>query len=482
MSFRTIVCLVSLVVCTGLLAAPPAVTFDQTSAIVTLPAGHAVAWIKADGSSAVRSGLNADADSDGVVRITPGDTIYSTWIIADTETGEWTTTQPKPEHTTISEGGLMERTILPGPDGAYSQLYVHLQMRNGGALWIRPGVGAWTAPEYKEPAVLTRTSTFLIVDVSKLSPLGASGAAPDGFERGDVLLLVTSGFASTGVVDTRLDDPPFAGFVNFPDSYGGYVEGRESAVDIVRSSGTAGTVTVKCVVPADSQAPYAVAGIDYVPVAPQLLTFGPGETVKRCAFTLLDDGVYSEFISRYFRIMLTERTGTQPFPVPPTYQVGIIDDDPPPVITLESLPSSVIEGDTPWTLNVPWSLTGAFRGEIRIRFEAKPTDTYYDLLPEDRQRTTAIPIAADDVPSPARNIEVKLYPGLNGSRVQPVTRTITVLDDDSPPAPVVSLSATSPVEGDSGHKLVPVRVQLATALAAAVTVNVTSADATADAW
>ncbi len=472
--------LLSLSASVGALAAPPEVTFDAAAAIVTVPAGHGVAWVRA-GKSSVASGLSADADGDGMVRIDSDGPLNSTWVIADLETGEWTTTRHSAE-SSLARVGLEKRSIQVDPDGAYSQLFVREHFGDGGgAIWIRPGVGVWAPPgtAIDGACMVARVAPFLLLDVSLMIPLGSSGPTPDGFARGDVLLVVEEGFSQTGVVDARLDDPPSAGFLSFPHMlYGRYPEGRETSVDIVRILGTAGTITATCKIPEHS--PHTTPGVDFVPMAPQLLTFAPGETVKRCTFTLLDDGVYSEF-TRALTMRLTGVTGAQNTQ-PLIYTVLIDDDDPPPVLSFDDLPASVPEGDASWTLNVPWSITSNFRGEIPVTFVSWPTYTTHVLSAEERHHTSAITVAADDVPSPPRTIRVELRPDFS-SPIQPVIRTITVVDDDTPPAPVVSLSAapTPLLEGNSGTTPAVVHVQLAAPLAVPVTLGIASANGTASA-
>lgn len=409
--------------------AAPVLTLGPVDVTVTVPPGHRVAWISAAKYPlAVRSGLVTDTDGDGVVVLgeSPRDVVY--WIAADVETGEWTTAVER-------DYGLFESQIGRDADGAPTMFFVFSMLDSGGGLWIRPGVGAWRPPNVVfAGSEHAGGENVLVMKTTAMAPLPSSPATPDEFEHGDVLLMLSEKAAMTGLVDARLDDPPSPGIVHFDHSTISPSEGGVASVKVLRTWGTAGTVSVRCSVANAT----AEEGVDYVPFAPVELTFGPGETVKSAMLTLLDDGVYSE-LPRDVTLTLDDFTGGARAYPPEQQTVSIVDDDPVPVLAFGDAPATVAEGDTPWTLSVPWSLEGAFRGPIQLRVFAPGTDNLVVLQPGDTQRTISVPIAADDVPSASRLLSISL---INESgRIARLDRTITVVDDDQPELQVPDIVA-----------------------------------------
>lgn len=458
----------------GAFAAKPGLSFDATGAIVTVPAGHSVTWLLT-GSSSYETGIAADSDSDGVVRIAKSSPQSSRWIVADVQTGEWQTSG-------VYESSIDGWEVEPDPQGNRTIIELGDQFGgSGGGLWIRPGVGVWapSSPGWDEPLRLATSRRFILVDISQMSPIGSSPATPAGAVNGDVLLTLGGGYAWTGLV---VEPTPYAGRLYFENWSSSHVEGRTITVDVIRSLGTAGTITTSCqpsfttveAPPGDKAQP----GIDYVAFGVQPLTFGPGEVVKQCTFTLLDDGAYTD-LPRDFFVELTPATGGALVDYYGGFHTVLIeDDDPAPVLSFGSVPASVVEGDTSWTLNVPWSLTGNFRGKIAVRFFASGS-SLHEVTPSANQLTSPVTIQANNVPSSTQTIELRLVPNSNSSRISPAAvHTLTIIDDDAAPPPV-TMTTQPVVEGNAGTTNANVHVQLATATTLPLTMTVATTTGTA---
>ncbi|HET8774619.1 MAG TPA: Calx-beta domain-containing protein, partial [Thermoanaerobaculia bacterium] len=411
-----------LFVCTAALAAPPVITpvDSGANARVTVLPGHRIAWIK-EGSPEV-SGMTADSDGDGVIDIVSGTNNIGVWVVADVETGEWAywykfalTFQP------IGAG-----KILRDPAGNYTQVALLPNQRTGGGVWVRPGVGAWGGANGSWPfaSVTTLGDAVMISNVEALVPLGSSPSRPAGFSHGDVLLLV-GGTAQSGVVDAALDAPPSPGTVLFNTS--GTIstlrEGATVMLDVVRLDGTSGTIAVDYGIDAPAG---LEAGVDYPVLDSPTITFAPGETVKKLALTFPNDSIYSAF-DRTMTLSLQEPAGGATIGSHSAQTVQLLENDPPPTLVFGTLPASVEERDAPWTLEVPWSVNGEFRGSAEVAFSAGSTYATTTVTPGDTQRVSPIAIAADDVPSPARTLDFRLT-----SSFSEASATISIVDDDPP--------------------------------------------------
>lgn len=411
-----------LFVCVSALAAPPVITpvNSGASVTVTVPPGHRIAWIKE--GSPEKSGVADDSDGDGVINIVPGTNNIGVWVVADVETGEWAywyqfalTFQP------IGAGKILEDAA-----GNYTQVALWSNQRSGGGVWVRPGVGAWGGGSGGWPiaSFTTQGDTVTIADVAALVPLGSSPPRPAGFIHGDVLLMV-GGAAQSGVVDAALDAAPSPGTVllNTFGTISHPSEGATTKLDVVRLDGTAGTVTVDYAIDAPAG---LEAGIDYPVLDSPTLTFNPGETVKQLSLTFPDDSVYSAF-DRTMMVSLREPTGGATVGARSTQTLLLQENDPPPTLVFGAFPASVSEGDAPWTLDVPWSVDGAFRGSFDVTFSAGSSYPPATVTPGDTQRGSPVAIAADDVPSPTRTLTLRL-----AAPFASASATLSIVDDDPP--------------------------------------------------
>lgn len=469
MKLRPFALVLSLFVSFCALADTPVLSFAGAEAVVTVPAGHRVAWIS--GGSPNETGMVADSDNDGQVRFTPPSTSYL--AVVDVETGGWAV---PPSVTGYVVEPPQSFGINADTNGDFS-IYDGGQTPDHGMLWLRPGVGAWTPPaQWDDPLAVGRD--FTLVDISSFLPVGDSPAAPSGVVAGDSFMSLDGRFFSTGLVDFSISSP-YAGRLYFEDWTTSHVEGRTITIDVIRRLGTTGTLTTSC---ADSftavtlpPATRAVVGVDYAAFDTQPLSFGPGEIVKQCTYTLLDDGVYTE-LPRYFLIKLTPAGGGGHVDYYGGFHTVLIeDDDPVPTLRFGAVPSSVVEGDADHTVNVPWSLTGNFRGEIKVQFWtptlAPPVE--YVLTPGDTARTSPVLIRGNNSANQSQTIHMRLEPDYETSRLVPIARNLVVVDDD---APAVQMSDAATAEYVSR---VDLPVQLDGIPAGNVTVHWTTSNGTA---
>jgi len=414
--------LLSLFACSAISAAPPVVkVLASGGAVAYVPAGHRVAWSVVDGGGGFGlAGIGADPDRDGQIYISARFETY--WTVVDLETGEWTSGTPASD--------LPPRTIVRGTNGTYSKIYAAdpgPSYYPGGALWVRPGIGAWSS--FGAPVQPIVHAGGRIIDALQMRVLSnTTPPVPPGFVQGDRLFLLHAFGVQGGVVDSQFDDSPSPGTLLFAhSSFGATDEGTTIRKNIVRLGGTDGTVSVRWSVSGTAE-----AGIDYVPVSPMEVVFGPGETDKQVVLPVLDDGVYNAS-ERTVIFTLSDAAGGASVGIRPTGTASLNDDDPAPLLAFGDVPASVIEGDEPWMLDVPFVVTGAFRGTLAVKLRADYTVTgpFY-ATPALPQQIAKAPIPADDnfVGLP-RAVNVGLFS--EAPRIAAISRTVALIDDDQPP-------------------------------------------------
>jgi hypothetical protein len=425
MRTSALILLTLLLVCLPASGAAPSITRDLGSADVTVTPGHSVAWIKWQQSSAYLSGVATDSDGDGRIRIQQPQTAGGSYLVVDLTTGEWAAITASGAAAPNAEMPL--RTIQAGPDGAFTQLAIPASVRLGGMLWVRPGAGVWNPPSVRM-LYEAGSSEFSFGDATTMVPLGDSGAVPAGFAAGDRLLILSGASTMVGLADPHLAAPPSPGVISMATPSFTWVEGYEAGFTIVRQGGTAGTASVRCCTFGGT----AISGSDYAPFATQDVIFAPGELWKRLAVQLIDNDVYDYGVDRRIDLTLLEATGA-PLGSRITHSINITSDNDPLPVSAFDPPASVVEGDASWTVNIPVTITGAFRAPQTVRFHSSTSfSAALTFQPGETVKTLAFPIAADDLPTPTRNIRLTM------SGVTFVERTIIVVDDDPPTIRVVA--------------------------------------------
>lgn len=400
------------------LAAAPVVTDKGAQIEITLPAGNTAVWVSWDG--AWFTGAATDSDRDGRI-VVDADEFGFTWIVADAQTGEWTIEDR------MVQAPLPAGTILPVTGGRYGVIVLPSQYM-GGALWIRPGVGVWAPTTRNLVAFPSGLLANYIEPTTQFAWRGLTSTAvppADGFRRGDVLLVMSDFEALTGTVDAQLNAPANPGVIAFDNETGEFTEGRSNLYfDLVRTGGTAGTVTVTCCTVAGS----AVPGLDFTPPPVQDYVFQPGEYYKHISFPLHNDDRYTQ-AARDVRLTPVSVTGA-PFQRVTQTVLRIHEDERAPSIAWGDLASSYPETDTPWTLQVPVRLSGTpIRGTFTVNVEVSSPRLGTRNIPVvfgegDTQKMAEIQIPADDVGTAPHHITLWIS-GLN-------QRFVTIVDDDLP--------------------------------------------------
>jgi hypothetical protein len=401
-----------------LFAAPPVVTEKGGQIEITVPAGNTAVWVAFAGDWF--TGTATDTDRDGRILI-DAEQFGFTWIVADAQTGEWTI------EGRMSQAPLPPGTILPVTGGRYGVIVLPPKYM-GGALWIRPGVGVWAPTTRNLVAFPSGQFANYIEPTPQFAWRGVtSTAAPpaEGFRRGDVLLVMSRLEALTGTVDAQLDAAPNPGVISFDHEMRDFTEGRTNLyLDIVRTLGTAGTVTVRCCAVSGS----AAAGVDFTPPPVQDYVFAPGEYYKHISFPLHNDDKYTQGL-RDVRLTWISVNGA-PVEHPTQTVLRIHDDERAPSVAWGEFATSYPETDTPWTLQIPVRLSGTpIRGTFQVDVEVSSprlgTRTVPVLFNEgETQAMAAIPIPADDVGSAPHEITLRIS---NLDR-----RFVTIVDDDLP--------------------------------------------------
>ena len=407
-------------------AAPPSIATDAGNATVTITPGHEVAWVRilrGNGFRSYTSGTLADTDGDGSLRLEgsyAASVLQLVWLVVDLQSGEFATAAARGGP--ITELPMPLGTILPAVSGRYTQLMLPWMVNTGAPMWVRPGVGAWMYADTRLQADVC--GLYCLADAEKMMPLGQSPSVPTEFARGDLLLTLDTIEFMGGLVDAQFDVPANPGKISMlSQGVDDLNEGQPRTLYVIRTEGTQGTVSVRCCAISGD----AVEGLDYA-FTPREVTFGPGEVAKPVDFTLLDDHLYSEL---YRSLTFTLENVSGATLGTSTYSGRIWDDDHAlvPVLTMGDLPATVVEGDAPWTISVPVTLTGPFRGPVAVVFDVGSTRTELNFVPGEQEKVLPVNIPADDAANVDREIQVVAQMPYGGQRVE---RRIRVTDDDHP--------------------------------------------------
>jgi len=207
-----------------------------------------------------------------------------------------------------------------------------------------------------------------------------------------------------------------------------------------------------------------LAGRNYVAQA-GTVTFGAGEIFKIISIPLIDDQAY-EGVQGRFKVNLSNPAGASLRNT--TMDVVVLDDDAPPVLSIQLASSSIQEGDLgqvdvpiavvlTGTTYVPVTVTAYWREGQNGPSHA----TALQFAPGETQKTFTASYTANTTPEPDRVIYLSLS-GAQNATVPANPTTLTIVDDDSPTVPVLNLfpSATTVPEGNSGTRQIPVSVSV----------------------
>lgn len=406
--------------------AAPQVTVTETAVSAKIDAGSTVAvacWLSTPdfASDVAESFTITDSDRDGVATHTfDASHPRGRCAAVDLASGEygWGLLGYSPSLNNISPP-------LRDPNGRATQ--VALPEDAWLLLWVRPGVGAWHTPGGAIDRDGNRNGLYSFLSTDEMKPFTGSANRPAEVLPGDTLAAVPASFAG------KLWINKFQAGGSFPNTAPGVfalnvrnrelesVEGEAAAIQIVRTRGSAGTVSVRL-------APVGSPGVVHEPFE-QRVTFLPGELIKAVALRSIDDDVWRGLAS--MTLELVEPSGAT-IEQDSWRTWRVLDDDPMPVIEIGALPEAIQERDAPWTLTVPvtisgktaldaWLTYGTSAGETRIDFPAGGTTT----------GTITIPIAANTTPEPDGEITLNLRVE-NAFVAGGLQRKIRIIDDDVP--------------------------------------------------
>jgi hypothetical protein len=243
-----------------------------------------------------------------------------------------------------------------------------------------------------------------------------------------------------------------------------------ASVLVERTEGTDGTVTVRYATADDT----AIAGRNYLAQA-GTLTFEPGEIFKSISIPLVDDQSYGGDVQ--FNVHLSDPAGAS---IGLSTQTGkVVDDDKPPVLSLQLPSTSVPEGDA-GQVDIPITakLTGRTSVPVIVnwyfsegQYGASHTGEL-QFAPGETQKTFIVSYTANTVPEPNRVLNLHLWNPKNAT-ASTDSISITIVDDDFAG---VSVADASVVES-AGKVIVP--LQLSRASQKPVTVTYETRNGTA---
>ncbi|TVQ20627.1 MAG: DUF4347 domain-containing protein [Leptolyngbya sp. DLM2.Bin15] len=227
---------------------------------------------------------------------------------------------------------------------------------------------------------------------------------------------------------------------------------------------------------------------DYVPLDGSL-TFAPGETRQLITVTVNGDAISEP--NETFTVVLDNLQGTAEFAN--TTAVGtIIDDDAKPTVTINNV--TVLEGDIGETSNAIFTvnLTTASQEQVTVAYRTEDgtassggdpliggadyvpvLDGSLTFAPGETRQLITITVNGDNVNEDTETFTIILSNPLGGdATLADTTATGTIIDNDDPP--VLSISNTSVLEGDSGettNAIFTVRLSNPSQEAIAVTYN-----------
>jgi hypothetical protein len=409
---------------------------DDTSVSVTVTPGAKTAWISSDTDLRNITNFLADDDGDGVVRwtwlgkvpdIAVGAVDLTNGTFAINARGNaYATVKPFPDHTFVRDGsGNASRFVL--------RLSRDYPSTNWTFLWARPGVGAWRmilSDGQDEDGI---RNAVLFGSLGAMQALGDSPPHPAGVQPGDVMIAAPRARATVMMVFATRFGPEIEELTpGVLETLGRSWSFRENdgvaRLTVMRSGGSSGTVSVHYRTINRS----AVGSKDFV-ATNDIVTFAPGETLKKIDIPLLNDAFYRG--SRVFDVALFDPIGAT-LGEGTEFVVGIDENDPPPVVDIVGpAERHVVEGNAPGKALIHLSLTGATLVTATIRWQTSGGATfengYVVFEPGERQKTVAISIPGNNLLDSQRKILVDFI-AENGASMKTRFVQLIVDDDDRP--------------------------------------------------
>ena len=423
---------------TGVPPLPTALTFEPRAVSGSVVPGGGGAWIallrQPSGAFEVRDTFIGDTDRDGIVRWEQPDDVpsESTWILVDMTDGRISAGTPKLIAPHQTEHPVL---FLRDEQENYSRVQLHTSGNDEHVLWVRPGVGAWTAAVTDGgPNDLDGTfNNYAFLDAAKMRPAGASIVpVPPGFQPGDVFVRVKGlerQWFGVHIDEQRLRASDGAGVLRFARRDGdniGWREGDPVRVPVMRVGGTGGEVSVRYLIEAVT-ATGAMFGVPSLGT----LTFVPGQMLSVIDMPVTDDEAYAGRLT--YRITLSNPAGTT-IEGNPVHTLRVDDDDPLPRLTLDPPSVTVDEGDE-GTRTVQYTVTldGAIAAPVTAtwRSEGVPfsSGTITFVPGEARTQTITVPYAGNTTPDGNRTRTIHWFDVVNASTENAQGR-LTIVDDD----------------------------------------------------
>src|SRR5438477_1556417 len=276
---------------------------------------------------------------------------------------------------------------------------------------------------------------------------------------------IANGAGTATIIDN--DNPPTVAFSLASSSGAESVTPANLAVSLSAVSGK--TVTVDYSV---SGGTATGGGVDYT-LASGTLSFAPGVTNRNVALAVVNDALNE--LNETVLIALTNPTNTTLGAIA-THTYTIIDDDPPPSVTLSLSGSPMAEAGgvatVTATLSAPSGQTVtvdlAFSGTATLGSDYTNSGTSIVVPPGSTNGTITLTAVHDALDEADETVIVDISNVTNGteSGTQQVTAIIT--DDDSPPTVAFSAATSSGAESTTA---VSVPVSLSSASSKSITVN-----------
>ena len=227
---------------------------------------------------------------------------------------------------------------------------------------------------------------------------------------------------------------PAPGEIGFGATSYSSEEGSTVEVELVRTGGSAGEVSVTL----NSSDDTAVAGEDYGATS-QVVTFGAGEISKTVEIAVADDSVAESDES--FGLTLSNATGGATLGASAA-TVAIADDDLPGEIAFSSTTYSGAEGGT---VEVELVRTGGSIGEVSVTLTSSDgtalagddydaTDLVVTFADGETIQTATIALVQNDDTEESESFGLALSNATGGATLGTDTATATIADDDQPAA------------------------------------------------
>jgi hypothetical protein len=381
--------------------------------------------------------LLTDTDRDGVVRWQPdgGVAPAGMWCLVDMTAG--TMEAIRPDGSPVQRAPLL-MNFLRDTAGNYSSIELRHPGSTFALMWVRPGVGAWAR---------SAVSGTEVVHVSRMFPLALT-AAPTGFRKGDIVVGVSldEPVFFGDLVDARLDaavtEPST---ISFGSAIGNEKDGA-ARILLQRRGSTEHAASVRMTTSDGS----ATAGVHYEPFS-EVVTFARGEVSRTIEIPLIDDQSWSG--TRSFNVSLSHVRGAT-VQDPPSVKVHMTDDDPKPVIAIDSV--QVLEGGSgTHHTTVPVTLTGATHLPATLGWEFSSGADWQSgelvFAPGETEKSIELAWSGDTSPNPDGSFAIRVHHVVNATATE---GRLIVEDDDS--AGITAEPLT--VRENDGEVLLPLRL------------------------